>query len=424
MDAMNRSPGLSRDAAPSGSVVISRGGHDFPIPPADRPLPISALLGLKLAPRGPSYTLVKLLEGMQSAQTPVTLYAPFGRWPSPLPFAVSRDTVNRLATSMRAPYRRLSGTLGRRNERRLLADRRVTPKEGPKEGVVFTWGEVSLQTSRALARSGNLVVREKFNCAKAVARDILTHAYDRFGMPPPGLTDALIDKELEELSLADAIFCPSPMVARSLRAIGIPEDRLLETSYGWEAARFAGDDRALPPQPGLTLLFVGSICVRKGAHLLLEAWERAGVRGRLVLVGNIEDVIRERYGSVLARDDVTHVPYTNNVAAYFRSADWFVFPSLEEGGPQVTYEAAGCGVPSLVSPMGAGAFCRDGIEGIVVDSPEVKPWADAIRALPDRAQDRDIFAENAERRAQEFTYQKVGAKRRDLLLERFASPHG
>lgn len=415
---MNRSSWLSRDNASLGDTAVSRGSRDFPLPSSDPTLPISALLGLKLVPRGPSYTLVKLLEAIQSPQTPVTLYAPYGHWPSALSFDVSRDVVNRLATRVRAPYKQVGPTLMRRAERRLLAEHRAARKEG----LVFTWGEVSLEISRSLAASGAIVVREKFNCAKTVARDILTDAYDRFGMAPPRFNDALIDKELEELSLADAIFCPSPMVADSLRAIGIPEDRLLETSYGWDATRFAGDDRALPPHSGPTLLFVGSICVRKGAHLLLEAWERAGVHGRLVLVGDVEDIIRERYGAVIARDDVLHVPFTNNVAAYFRSADWFVFPSLEEGGPQVTYEAGGCGVPSLVSPMGAGAFCRDGIEGIVVDSHEVGPWTDAIRTLPDRARDRDSFAANAERRAQEFTYQKVGLRRRNLLLERFASP--
>jgi glycosyltransferase involved in cell wall biosynthesis len=39
--------------------------------------------------------------------------------------------------------------------------------------------------------------------------------------------------------------------------------------------------------------------------------------------------------------------------------DAFVFPSLEEGGPQVTYEAAAYGLPLIVTPMGGGWIAKD-----------------------------------------------------------------
>lgn len=211
------------------------------------------------------------------------------------------------------------------------------------------------------------------------------------------------------------------MVASSLRAIGLPDEKILETSYGWDPERFAGTTIALPPFDGPTLIFCGFLCIRKGAATLLRAWEMAGIKGRLVLVGAVEPIVREKFGHILAREDVISVPFTHDVGGYFRSADWFIFPSMEEGGPQVTYEAAGCGLPSLVTPMGAGAIVRDGVEGNVLDSNDPTAWAELIRHLPERKIEREEMAANAQERAAGFSYRLVGEKRARILHDWLAS---
>ncbi len=221
----------------------------------------------------------------------------------------------------------------------------------------------------ALADSGSFVVREKYNCAKRYSRDILRDAYRGLGAddlyPAELYSDTLIEEEMRSLHRADMIFCPSPMVAHSLQDCGVDEGRLAMTSYGFDPSRLDGDSKALPPADGPTFLFTGYICVRKGAHILLEAWRSANIRGRLVLLGQLEPFIAERYADILARDDVEHHAFSPDVGSYYRSADCFIFPSLEEGSPLVTYEAAYCGLPSLVTAMGAGPIVRDGIEGTV-----------------------------------------------------------
>jgi len=285
------------------------------------------------------------------------------------------------------------------------------------DDLVWTFGEVPLGLTRALAKRGARVVREKFNCAKALAYEILSAEHARHGLVPfTGITCACIAKEAEELAMADAIFCPSPMVRASLRAIGIADDRLLDTSYGWEPERFAGDARLLPPVAGPTLLFAGTMQVRKGIHILLEAWAKANIGGRLLLAGSLDPIVEKRWGHLLARPDIIRLGHIGDMGSAFRSADWFVFPSLEEGGPQVTYEAAGCGVPALVSPMGAGAFTRNGIEGVVLNSREPNDWARLFASLADRKAERDRMAEAALQRAQMFTWASVGGQRRHQLL--------
>ena len=145
--------------------------------------------------------------------------------------------------------------------------------------------------------------------------------------------------------------------------------------------------KALPPINGATFIFVGSICVRKGAHLLLRYWARSRIRGRLILAGEVEPAIAEVCAEYLAREDVQVIKYTRDLGPYYRSADAFVFPSLEEGGPQVTYEAAGCGLPLITSPMGAGRIAVEQSTGFIVDPFDE---AVAIAAMQAMADDRDL----------------------------------
>lgn len=287
----------------------------------------------------------------------------------------------------------------------------------------YLWSEVTLDIARVLKQRGVRVIREKFNCHKAYSRRILEEAYARIGVSAKhGLDEARISKEREELSLADWIMCPNGGVRESLLVEGIEESKLIDTSYGWDPARFQGTERLLEPlgQGGITVVFVGYICVRKGAHLLLEAWEKSKVKGRLLMIGSMEPTIEAMCKDRLNREDVVVAPFSGDVGKAYRSADVFAFPSLEEGGPLVVYEAMGHGMASLVSPMGAGRGVRDGVEGMVMDPYDVDAWASAIARMAQDVELRREMGRVGRERAAEFTWERVGAQRRVDVVKRLA----
>jgi len=288
--------------------------------------------------------------------------------------------------------------------------------------AAYLWGNVSAGLGLEIKATGAVLVREKFNCAMRVAREILQRAYAGLNasahFPNDVYDDRLMHAEMESLKESDLIYCPSPMVAWSLEEIGIERSRMVMTSYGFDPARLSGDHQALSVIDAPTFIFVGYICVRKGAHLLLEAWRRAGARGRLVLLGKVEPMIADRFADVLARPDVEHHPFARDVGSYYRSADYFIFPSLEEGSPLVTYEAAFCGLPSIVSRMGAGAIVRDGIDGVIVDCDDIKSWTDAIANAAAGGKPAADQARQIRERSMQFTWDRVGAQRREQLVER------
>ena len=263
---------------------------------------------------------------------------------------------------------------------------------------------------------------ERINCLRTTARPILDEAYRRAGLPPAhGLTDSAMEEELRKLSMADWIFSPSPMVARSLADAGIPLAKILPTSYGWSPERMMAVAQERPQNRPVEFLFVGSVCIRKGAHILLDAWARASTGGRLSLYGKVQREIEEVSGPLLSRPDVRTPGFTRDIAQVFADSDVFAFPTLEEGGPQVTYEAAAHGLAILTSPMGAGAIVRDGIEGIVVDPSDREGWIEQIRRLADDPGLRSRLGEAARLRAQEFTWKRVGERRREQVLAALGS---
>ncbi|MFQ3596565.1 MAG: glycosyltransferase [Sphingomonadaceae bacterium] len=379
---------------------------------------VLVMVGMPLSRKGPAYTAAMLARAMRSDALRPVIYTSANRWagaPLDLPVVTGAPDFGTLANGV--ALRLAGGTLQRRIQTKLLAALR----DAPVPPIVWMFGNHPLSLARELHAMGIPVVREKINCAKATGRRLIGAEHAKYGFPPfTEISERACAQEAEELRLADAVFCPSPMVTQSLLELGIPAERLLATSYGWEPERLAGTSRALEPMDdGITLAFVGQLCVRKGVHVLLEAWARANIRGRLVFAGGVDPLIRERYAEILARPDVIQLGFVKDVGAVYRSADWFIFPTLEEGGPQVTYEAAGCGVPAIVSRMGAGAFTRDGLDGHVVEPIDVDTWAAMIASLPDRRAEREAMAASALAHAADFTWEKVGARRREALLARF-----
>lgn len=286
--------------------------------------------------------------------------------------------------------------------------------------IAYLWSDVAMSCVNDLAERDIRIIREKFNCHTAAAQRILDEAYARLGVARTlgRIPARVVEDERRTLALADLVSSPSPAVTESLIQEGVPAEKIVETSYGWDPRLTTAHRCVLPPADGVTVLFVGAVCVRKGAHFLLECWSRAGVRGRLVLCGPVEPLIAELYRDELRRPDVVTPGRVRDVWSFYRSADLLVLPTLEEGSPLVCYEALASGLPALVSPMGAGSVVRDGQEGFVLDCSDREAWTDALRRLSDDEELRRHMSGAARQRAIEFTWERTGARRRFEFLRR------
>lgn len=302
-----------------------------------------------------------------------------------------------------------------RNARRWCTEYRYVHQFQPGD-VAYVWPGASTWVFEELKSRGYTIIMERINCHRQTAHRILEDAYHRLGWPAAhGITAEQTANEQQKLKLADYAFCPSPLVRKSMLDAGVPAGKLLSASYGWDPPRLNGQKSLLEPIDGITVLFVGLACVRKGIHLLLDMWARSKVKGRLVIVGDLEPDVARRCAHQLNRPDIVHVPHCSNVAGAYRCADLFVFPTLEEGSPLVSYEAMAGGLPVITSPMGAGEVVRNGVEGVVLDPYEEQAWIDTLQRLAADTEWRKTLGENARLRSLDYTWADVGRRRRLLL---------
>jgi glycosyltransferase involved in cell wall biosynthesis len=282
--------------------------------------------------------------------------------------------------------------------------------------VTYLWPATSLDLYRTVKAAQKPIFVEHVNCYTGEAKAILDDAYARLGLAPQhSITEQTIQDDRQMFALADFLICPSQRVKESFITAGVPDHKLIQASEGWDPSRFAVPTPR-PVRDEVTVLFLGSVCVRKGAHLLLRAWEKAQIKGRLILMGAMEPAIAQTCASQLARPDVTHITFSEDYKSVYQQADIFALPSLEEGSPLVTYEAMGSGLPILASPMGAGGIVRDGIDGHIVPPYDEDAWVEALRSLAANPAQRATLGAAARQQSLEYTWDKVAARRCDAML--------
>jgi len=150
--------------------------------------------------------------------------------------------------------------------------------------------------------------------------------------------------------------------------------RLAVTPNGVDARRFrpVASKEAVRaalhlPRDGLQALFIGREWEGKGLRIAVEALPDAPA-WRLVVVGEGDPV---RYAALAeelgVRERVHFVAPTPDLVPYYQAADAFLLPTGYETFSLVSYEAAACGLPLLVTRVsGVEDILQDGVNGYVI----------------------------------------------------------
>lgn len=371
--------------------------------PSQKPMRVHAVFWNSLGHGSVAYALTELLDNLPADLVERRLWS-LGRHPqsprdyhSPAQPQILFRALNRFRVPAPA-----QGAIAR--EAALAA---VKPGD-----ILYMWPPYDLPMIRRAQKRGAIVVAERTNCMGQMGREVLSRAYARSGLALPHgwFTEKDIAEEREQMLQCDFVTAANPLVTQSLLDAGVPKQRILETSYGFNPTRLAKAIDVERPKRRPVFAFVGLGIVRKGLDVLLEAWKQAGVDGTLLVAGEIDDDFLQAHAGLLDQPNVDVLGWVRDVAAVYAAADVFVFPTHEEGGPQVVYEAAGCGLASIVSPMGAGRIVRHGSECLIVDPLDVDDLAAALSRLAGDEQFRRALGAAAAERAREFTWAKVGRR--------------
>lgn len=285
--------------------------------------------------------------------------------------------------------------------------------------ICYFWPTCSIDALKQARAQKAVVVIEFINTHVRLAERIMDAERSHYHLPGHPDKDLLFSEEEARLQLADYAFAPGPFVGRSIREFSNANIDILETSYG------AHVPDVLPPRDTARtgrpkFVFVGTFGLRKGARTLLQAWDIADLDAELHIFGSIEDMFEQEVKRRAARNIVFR-GYASDIAEAYREADAFVFPSLEEGGPQVTYEAAGHGVPLIVTPMGGGRIA-DAHNAFIVEPDDAPALAAALTRMAQDPALRARMGAAARKAAPRYDWKAVARQRLTALTEALTAP--
>ena len=169
----------------------------------------------------------------------------------------------------------------------------------------------------------------------------------------------------------------------------------------------------------LSVLFVGTVTERKRPLLVLEAAVRfPHVKFRIIGPDRYgyEQVVRQRIAELNVNNVVIEGAKSQEaIACAMQESDVFLLPSVLEGLPKVTLEAAACGMPCIVFRDYETPSVVDGLTGFQVDT--IDEMMEKLGLLLENARLRENMGIAARDLAQKFDWDYVAQLWQDAYLK-------
>lgn len=193
----------------------------------------------------------------------------------------------------------------------------------------------------------------------------LNRAYRDFPVEAPDLNRPLLRRKLAEYAMVDVIWVSSEYSRQSFLWEGVPASKLQKRALR-VANRFSPPAQR-PDDDVFRVVYIGSLNLRKGIPVLLEAFHRLPGRAELILVGGSGTRGMRRYlDENLRRDSRVRIA-PGDPLPHLHQANVCVHPTYEDGFGYAPMEALACGVPVIVTEdTGMKEHVREGVNGYVV----------------------------------------------------------
>lgn len=225
--------------------------------------------------------------------------------------------------------------------------------------------------------------------------------------------DRVNGRKDEQFSLADLIVANSDYVRQTFIDSGIAPDRIVAVPTGCPPVRDDCPPRRQQMGPQI-FLCAGTQSLRKGTHVLLEAWRRLGPRssGELWLVGSRELPV-QLYDNIPSNVIVRPPVPRSELSLLFAQASVLVLPTFCEGRAHVVLEALAHGLPVITTAnSGCGDVVRDGVNGWIVSPGDSDALAQRLTVClddPERLRDMGLASLEQARRWQVADFARAHA---------------
>jgi len=239
---------------------------------------------------------------------------------------------------------------------------------------------------------------------------LLSEEYKKLKIPYKPHDTLEIKRQIQEYEIADYIFAASEFVRKSFIEYGINEEKIIKIHYGVDDIFFKEIKREKKDE----IIIVSTIGVRKGTHLLLEAYRRLkkeDKRLRLHLLGFFREDMREIIEINKDIIDFIGSIKKKELPEYFSKVDIFVQMSLEEGFSIMILEAMASELPVVVSEnTGTSEIIDNGKDGFVLKYGDVEGLYVILKLLVSDIDLREKIGKNAREKAKEYNWERYGER--------------
>lgn len=225
--------------------------------------------------------------------------------------------------------------------------------------VLFCWPQVSLNTIRKAKKEGAIIIidypiPEIDTWEKWLSDECKIHSIE---VAHSQFSKNIASRMKKEIELADFISVPSKFVYDSFKKSGVKKGKLITNNYGIDTNFFVPTEFPKPENAKLTVIFVGTIEIRKGVHYLIEAMNSLiGYPIELRLVGIMKNDITLLWPPETIPENIKLIGQKTKeeIKHELSTADVMVMPSLLEGLSLTILESLACGTPVIATENSGG----------------------------------------------------------------------
>lgn len=270
----------------------------------------------------------------------------------------------------------------RQGRRFAEAVRDLALRAAPDPGRDFFFGFTSgcLETVRALASEGVTTVVDQID-PLVTEFDIVARERARWpGWEPdePEVPATYIERVQAEWQAADHVLVNSPWTRQALSRQGVPERKILTVPQAYEGTPTACEMDYDGKRP-LRVLWVGTVCLRKGIPYLLEAARALGDSVAVRVVGPV-GINPDRLASTPGNVSIDGAIPRSHISEAYRWADVYVLPTMSDGFAMTQLEAMAHGLPVVTTPN-CGEVVEHNTNGLIVPAGDAKALESALASL-------------------------------------------
>ena len=245
-----------------------------------------------------------------------------------------------------------------------------------------------LSTCQYAKKNGAITIVEAVNCHVDYQEQLLKEEYELLNIKWKPFHAKEKRRRIEEYEQADYILLPSEFVKNSFLNLGFPASKLLKVPYGFNQLIDIDPKTKGILSQEFTVLYVGSISVRKGLTYLIQAFLKLRhPNKKLILVGPKDEV--NGIDTNLLGPNITFTGTLKGDAlnAMYKKADVFCLPSIEDGFGLVIGEALSFGIPVITTTnTGAYDIIDEGRQGYIVPIRDSHSIYEKLQLLADDAE--------------------------------------